>query len=204
MCRFSRRFMLLAILALVTFFGAKAQSSDASGPESGAVRSSFDDDYSVIASIISGHYRDSKRPIVIEESLDPCTVSSTHLPNTESTIETLRLVKMHNDCFLKPKELVNAKRFKTAHRFIPIKNGLYNKFFAGGDCEIGWKAFYKKYPGSQGYLQFSRVGFDDKKEFAIVEFAYTKGCLEGEGHLLILRSVDGQWKIVIDAHLWMW
>jgi hypothetical protein len=167
------------------------------------VVSTNDDEYTVIASIINDRYADTKRPIIVEEFLAPCTVSSTFLRDTENTIDSLRLATMHNECFLKSKELINPKRIKNSRQLTPIKEGQYTKFFEGGDCEIGWKAFYKKYPRSQGYVKFSRVGFDERKEFAILEFTYVKQCLDGEGHLFILKRVDGKWQVAIDAPLWM-
>lgn len=195
--------LLLAVVVLALMVSVTAQiESDKKGNKT-AVTLSTSDDYAVLVAVIARYYERSDRPIIIEEFLTPCAISSNFLRDTEKLIEPLRLAKMHNDCFLKPKQGIDVKRFKDKYRFIPIKDGYYEKFFKGKDCTSGWKDFYKTYPRSQGYVRFSRVGFDEEGEFAILEFTYVKGCLEGEAHLFIMRKVNDNWQVANDSILWV-
>jgi hypothetical protein len=197
-------FVLLAIFVAVTLFErVTAQVASDERSSKAIARLSESEDYTVLKAVLAQYYKDSSRPIVVEEFLAPCEVSSNFLRNTEKLIEPLRLAKMHNDCFLKPKLDVDVKQFGSKSRFVTIKNSHYRRLFVGRDCEDGWRDFYKHHPGSQGYVKFSRVGFDDEREFAILEFTYAKGCLDGEGHLFIMRKVKDNWQVANDSMLWV-
>ena len=157
-------------------------------------------EYGVISSIIERYKYDPKRLLVFDESLKPCS-APIRLGATDLGLSQLELEAIYNDCALKESAKVDAAQLRQATR--PIKKTDYQSFFEKRDCEMGWKAFNKRYPNSQGYVGFSRVGFDKDKNFALVEFAYVKECLNGEGHqFLVRRSSDG-WKVVKEASLWM-
>lgn len=159
--------------------------------------------YEVLTTIISDYYKNSTAPIVIDEFLEPCLTSSYFQGDTDKIIDRLRLAKMNNDCLLIRKEKVDVRLFTSPHRFVVIQAGDYHEFFEGRDCEVGWKDFYKRFPRSQGYVKFSLVGFDETREFAYVGFTYFKECLNGEGHLFIMRKVNKRWEVAADSMLWV-
>src|SRR5262249_7733671 len=69
-----------------------------------------------------------------------------------------------------------------------------NHFFgAGGGW---WKAFYQKYPKSQGLLTLSNVGFNPEKNQALVYVGNQSGGLAGAGsYVLLTREEDDDWVI---------
>jgi len=73
-------------------------------------------------------------------------------------------------------------------------------FGARGD---GWDNFYKKYPGAQGVLFFSRVGFDRRRDQSLVYVGDLSGHLGGVGYLDLLAKKNGAWIIVKQAMLWI-
>lgn len=50
----------------------------------------------------------------------------------------------------------------------------------------GWDNFYKKYPGAQGILSFSQVGFDRQKNQALAYFGNQSNYLGGAGCRVLL------------------
>ena len=66
----------------------------------------------------------------------------------------------------------------------PIPNGVYD----------GWGGFYRKYPDSGGYMQFSAVGFDADRTRAMVYVAHSCGGLCGGGMHHLLQKIDGAWR----------
>lgn len=75
-------------------------------------------------------------------------------------------------------------------------------FSAVMDRPNGWDAFYKKYSPS-GYMQFSRVGFNDTVDQAIVYFASIPGPMMGSGNYYLFEKKDGQWSIREQVLAWV-
>jgi hypothetical protein len=65
-----------------------------------------------------------------------------------------------------------------------------------------WQAFHARFPGSQGILQFSTVAFSADSEWALVEVDYSVGG-EGNGYVVLLRSVKGSWRIEGQSQSWV-
>ena len=59
----------------------------------------------------------------------------------------------------------------------------------------GWDDFYKRYPGSQGIMVLSMVGFNNEKNQAIVSVGNQSNWLAGEGYYVFLVKEDGKWSI---------
>lgn len=194
------RSISVALLVFVLSGLISAQSSPKGEEAESEIRKAR---YEVLTAIIAKYYKDSTAPIVLDEFLEPCLDSSYFQGDTDKIIDRLGLAKMNNDCLLIPKEKVDVRLFTSPHRFVVIKHGGYREFFADRDCEVGWSDFYDRFPGSQGYVKFSLVGIDAKREFAYVGFTYVKGCLDGEGNLLIMRKLTKGWEIAADSSLWV-
>jgi len=58
-----------------------------------------------------------------------------------------------------------------------------------------WGRFEEQYPGASGFVLFSRVGFNDEKNQALVDLGYRCGDLCGSGGLYLLVKENGQWKV---------
>jgi len=56
-----------------------------------------------------------------------------------------------------------------------------------------WKAFYKQYPDSGGFIDLSAVGFNADKSVAVVSQGRWCGSLCGEGEYYVLQKKDGKW-----------
>ena len=52
----------------------------------------------------------------------------------------------------------------------------------------GWARFYERYPGAPGLISFSRVGFDPKRDQALVYVAIQHNYLGGSGRFFVLSK----------------
>jgi hypothetical protein len=77
-----------------------------------------------------------------------------------------------------------------------------DEFSAVMDRPNGWDAFYKKYSPS-GYMQFSRVGFNDTVDQAIVYVGSIPGPMMGSGNYYLLEKKGGQWSIREQVLAWV-
>jgi len=66
----------------------------------------------------------------------------------------------------------------------------------------GWEAFYGKYSPSV-YMQFSRVGFNETLDEAIVYVGSVPGPMMGSGNYYLLEKKDGQWVIKEQVLAWV-
>jgi hypothetical protein len=58
-----------------------------------------------------------------------------------------------------------------------------------------WVRFRERYPEANGVVSFSRVGFGEKEDEALVLMGFVCGDLCGAGGLYLLVKEDGNWKI---------
>jgi hypothetical protein len=70
------------------------------------------------------------------------------------------------------------------------------------DQPDGWDAFHEKYSPS-GYMQFSRVGFNNTVDQAIVYVASIPGPMMGSGNYYLLEKKTGQWSIREQVLAWV-
>ena len=67
----------------------------------------------------------------------------------------------------------------------------------------GWKTFYGKYPGAGGIMAFSRVGFNEKRDRALLYSTIGCGWLCGTGHYHLLKKESGKWALVKNNMAWI-
>jgi|SRR5208337_2079581 len=67
-----------------------------------------------------------------------------------------------------------------------------------------WNRFYKQYPESGGIVAFSRVGFNSKRDQALVYVASQSGFVGGSGWFVVFsRAAGGAWKIQKEVLVWL-
>lgn len=69
--------------------------------------------------------------------------------------------------------------------------------------KINWKAFYEKYPNSQGVMTISNVSFNSEMKRAFVYIANTRGSMNGVGLYIVLEKQDSVWRVKEKAVGWM-
>lgn len=67
----------------------------------------------------------------------------------------------------------------------------------------GWDRFYAAYPGAQGHMRLSGVGFNSQMDAALVYVDNMSGPLAGEGYFVLLKKVDGEWTIQGQTMVWI-
>jgi hypothetical protein len=62
-----------------------------------------------------------------------------------------------------------------------------------------WPRFYKQYPGAPGIISLSRVGFNSKKDQALVYVGTQSGLLGGSRDVFLLSKNNKTWEIQRDV-----
>jgi len=96
------------------------------------------------------------------------------------------------------------KKFPTNINYTLIKIDELKEFFAYEfDGEMDWEAFYKKYPKSGGLYTFSRVGFSQNGQQALLFVTNWCRSLCGEGNYYLLKKENGEWKVINKHMVWI-
>jgi hypothetical protein len=61
----------------------------------------------------------------------------------------------------------------------------------------------KKYPGSHGYIVFSRVGFNNTLDQAVIYVANVGGPMMGSGSYYLLEKKNGAWLLMDQVNYWI-
>jgi hypothetical protein len=77
-----------------------------------------------------------------------------------------------------------------------------NEIFAK-NFDKEWKGFYKAFPGSSGYLAFSRAGYDEKRGQALLLVDHSCGGLCGSGSVVLMEKKFGVWQYVRKHQIWI-
>jgi hypothetical protein len=87
------------------------------------------------------------------------------------------------------KPVILQKQFQLEKPYELISANQIKSIFQQGD----WKDFYKLYPDSNGYIDFSAVGFNEEKTIAVVYIGKHCGYLCGSGKFHVQQKKDGKW-----------
>jgi hypothetical protein len=67
-----------------------------------------------------------------------------------------------------------------------------------------WHEILKeKYPTSEGYIVFSRVGFNRTLDQALIYVGRVRGPLMGAGYYYLMGKIDGEWRIKEEIMVWI-
>jgi hypothetical protein len=95
---------------------------------------------------------------------------------------------------------VNKMKWRLQEKFelgIPyqlVSSDVIMSMIGTGNEKIqGWEDFYKQYPGSGGFIDFSAVGFNADKTVAVVSKGRWCGPACGAGNYYVLQKKDGKW-----------
>lgn len=68
--------------------------------------------------------------------------------------------------------------------------------FSGKDMSKAWTAFNKKFPGANGYVIVSNVGFNEDRTQALVDISNKCGDKCGAEQFVLLTKINGSWSVI--------
>ena len=75
--------------------------------------------------------------------------------------------------------------------------------FNDRDVNGNWQEFYQRYEDAAGYIEFTRIGYNDDKTQAILEAGHYYGSLGAEGSIIYLVKQGGSWVIKDRMMTWV-
>jgi len=92
------------------------------------------------------------------------------------------------------------RRFVLDVDYTLLTNKERGEIFAFPD---GWEIFYNNYPGANGIMEFSRVGFNSQRTKALIYQGNQSNWLAGMGQYILLLKKDGRWEIEKEVPAWI-
>ena len=94
-----------------------------------------------------------------------------------------------------------ANRFQISSSYVLLSKTDKDKIF-NRELQASWQRFHTAYPGSQGLLTFSRVGFNSTMDQALVYFENGNGGMDAAGNMVLLEKEQGGWVVKRQLLLW--
>lgn len=91
---------------------------------------------------------------------------------------------------------------ETENRLFPFASITVLDSDAVDKIQKSWHQFYQQYPGAQGVLTISRVGFNSDKSEAAVYMTNKASLMMGAGKLFLLVKKNGLWEIQREELIW--
>lgn len=109
-----------------------------------------------------------------------------------------------NDFILKNKFSIKIKDdFYTQKKIVILKEQEIKEVFKDF-IYIGWKKFYKKFgEETQGLLNLSRIGYNNKKNKAMIYYSNQSNSTSGAGYIITLEKINSKWKICSSTMVWI-
>ena len=103
----------------------------------------------------------------------------------------------------KTKYKLRRENFLTKRKLVFINHNTFNKYFKSNSIKKGWRNFYSDFPNSIGYIKFTKVGFNQLKNYAIVYVEKYCGGTCGSGMYFLLKKEKNVWKIIDKKEIWV-
>lgn len=160
------------------------------------------DEYAVYQAVLREKFQtQTGRTIVLNKEVTGCSTVIDR--DVERQFSRDALEEIFTDCYSKKNgnyELV-GNYFQPEEKIVLVSEDEISKIFIPS-CNSGWQRFYRKYPNSFGNTSFSRVGFDSRRNFAVVNFGNQSGCLVGGGQIVFLQKENDVWRIKKTQSTW--
>lgn len=203
------------LIGLVLVFGGASQSkkkalSKSEAPVTGAIDA---DDYAVYSTVLTALYaKSSPKLFVIDREISGCVRSEKNVEGVlawQKSLDTLprKMANLSTITVADFKRKVQLCRKLNTEFSAPAKVILFEQqdrktIFSGQNPQLAWQKFNQKFPGANGYINFSNVGFNADRSQALVDTYRKCGQKCGAEQIVLLTKVNGSWNIAAMHKVW--
>jgi len=158
-----------------------------------------DEDYDIYSLVINELY--SSERIVIKQKTETEIYFNNKNPNyNEYFIDMYpdydsSLVQTHEELNKNSSYLGNQFKSSTKEISLMSTDELYY-IFNSQNIDSDWNEFYKDYKNSNGIISFTRIAYNEDRSQAIFEIWRIYASLGGDGYIVYLKKVNGNWTII--------
>ncbi len=171
-----------------------------------------DEEYAVYSALIQSLYANGAKMLVIDNFVSGCVPVGNNAEGERAWQQSLdklptKLPK------LSPKTIADFKSKARFCRNIEAKLTLPTKYvlisqadrraiFSKADVNKSWQSFQQKYPGANGYINVSNIGFNEDRTQALIDTFRKCGDKCGGEKMVVVTKVNGKWSIIATHKIW--
>lgn len=211
-----RIFSMLILIAFVfglppaTFSQSKKKVS--ATPQSNTIAAIDDEEYAVYSALIQSLYANGAKVLVIDNFVSGCVPVGNNAEGERSWQQSLdklpsKLTKLSPQTIADFKSKSRTCRTIEAKLTLPTKYILISRqersaIFSKAHVTKSWQSFNQKYPGANGYINFSNIGFNEDRTQALVDTFRKCGDKCGGEKMVLLAKVNGKWSVSATYKIW--
>jgi YD repeat-containing protein len=194
----------------ITYFKSASKSvTKPAAAQPNVLQNTDAEDYSVYAAILNRYFEDEKIRLLVLKKFTEGYNTDEPRQRKNLTLQSFALKEVEPATLDDYVERNRNRHYQLLDRLFALKgqhalvtDGEMHEIFAK-DCNKGWKAFYKKYPASQGTMTLSKVGYNREHTQALVYVGTQSLCLAGGGRFIILAKQNGAWQVMRENMIWI-
>ncbi|GEM_PF-1694385 len=162
-------------------------------------------DYEIYSLILNETFS-SEKIVIAQKSIDHIRVTfdDDYIDHFTENFPDFDTTLVENLCEVNDTTYLFADKFHSDdNQLIVVSPDELAHIFDSRDVNNNWQEFYQKYKNAVGYIRFSRIGYNDDKDQAILDTGYYFGSLGAEGNIIYLVKEKGQWVIKDRMMTWI-
>jgi hypothetical protein len=171
-----------------------------------------DEEYAVYSALIQTVYASGAKVLVIDNFVSGCIPVGNNAEGERSWQQSLdklpaKLSKLSAKTIADFKSKSRTCRTIEAKLTLPTKYNLISQadrraIFSKADVNKSWQSFNQKYPGANGYINVSNIGFNEDHSQALVDTFRKCGDKCGDERMVLLTKVNGKWSVAATHKIW--
>jgi hypothetical protein len=171
-----------------------------------------DEEYAVYSALMQSLYASGAKVLVIDNFVSGCVPVGNNAEGERAWQQSLdklpsKLPKLSPKTIADFKSKARTCRNLEAKLTLPTKYILISQaerraIFSKADVNKSWQSFQQKYPGANGYINVSNIGFNEDRTQALVDTFRKCGDKCGGERMVLLTKVNGKWSVAATHKIW--
>jgi hypothetical protein len=171
-----------------------------------------DEEYAVYSALLQSLYASGAKVLVIDNFVSGCVPVGNNAEGERAWQQSLdklpsKLPKLSAKTIADFKSKARTCRNLEAKLTLPAKYILLSQaerraIFSKADVNKSWQSFNQKYPGANGYINVSNIGFNEDRTQALVDTFRKCGDKCGGERMVLLTKANGKWSVTATHKIW--
>lgn len=204
--------LLVGVLSWSVFAALATQTKKKASSAKSIGLALDEEEYAVFSALIQSLYASGAKVLVIDNFVSGCVPVGNNAEGERAWQQSLnklpgKLPKLSSKTLADFKSKSRLCRPLEAKLTLPTKYILISQqerqtIFSKSDVNKSWQSFNQKYPGANGYINVSNIGFNEDRSQALVDTFRKCGDKCGGEKMVLLTKTNGKWSVTATHKIW--